>query len=69
MLQSPAPDAILALISCACKSGSSTNKRLCSYVKQCLPCTDGCKCNDCMNRNYLPTNSDTDTSEDTDIDE
>ena len=67
MIQPPAPDAILALISCACKSGCSTNKRQCLCVKQGLPCTDACKCNDCMNRNDLPTNSDTDTGEDTDI--
>jgi len=69
MHQPPAPDAILALISCGCKSGCSTNKRLCSCVKQGLPCTDACKCTDCMNKKGLCINHEAETEEDTDVDE
>ena len=48
MLKPPASDAILALISCAFKSGCSTNKKdyVCSCIKQGLLCTDAHKCND-----------------------
>ena len=53
MLKPPASDVILALISCGCRSGCSTNKRLCSCVKQVLPCTDVYKSVHCVNRNDL----------------
>ena len=68
MHQPPAPDAILALISCGCKTGCSTSKRLCSCVKNGLPCTDACKCTDCVNRKDVSSDYDEDT-EDTDVDE
>ena len=65
MTQPAAPDAILSLISCGCKSGCSPHKTICSCVKQGLPCTDTCKCIECENQvtNPIYLDDDTDTEE------
>lgn len=42
-----APDQLLEHINCGCKKGCSTQR--CSCVKAGLPCTDLCKCIDCVN--------------------
>lgn len=44
----PAPQAILQLVTCGCKSVCDT--RRCTCLKNGLPCTDACKCPDtCVN--------------------
>ena len=68
MTQPPVPDVILSLIYCGCKTGSSPEKRMCSCVRQGLPCTDSCKYVDCGNRLTTVTYSD-DQQDDTDTEE
>lgn len=60
MLLPPAPDQVMQLITCGCKTGCST--RACSCKSNGLSCTDLCKCKDCVNS----TNYDTDDSTDDD---
>ena len=43
----PAPQAIMELVSCSCSKTCET--RRCSCVRSALPCTDACKCNNCVN--------------------
>lgn len=43
----PAPLATIELSVCGCKSDCSTNR--CRCAKHDLPCTDMCKCNECLN--------------------
>lgn len=46
----PAPEAVMELVCCGCKGVCQT--RRCSCVRNGLPCTDACACNDqCVNSN------------------
>ncbi len=45
-LELPAPEAVLELIKCGCRTQCSHN---CSCIKNTLPCTALCKCRDCEN--------------------
>ena len=45
--QKPAPDELLELTHCGCRSGCSTNR--CSCKKAQLQCTDACSCTGCVN--------------------
>lgn len=61
----PAPEAVMELVCCNCKSTCQTKR--CSCVKSGLPCTDACACTDqCMNRvkEHLDDDDDDDAEED-----
>ena len=49
MEQPPAPQGILELVSCGCKSDVSCTTGKCSCFKNGLPCTGCCCCLDCGN--------------------
>ena len=46
MILPPAPLALLELLRCGCSSGC--NSARCRCFKNNMPCTDACKCKDCV---------------------
>jgi len=50
MNEKPAPESILAFVSCNCKK-NKCNANSCSCYGVNLPCTDMCGCNNCENQN------------------
>ena len=48
MTRKPAPDDLLVLVSCCCHTGCSSRRRSC--VREGMPCTDACGCEDCDNQ-------------------
>ena len=48
MIRKPAPDEVLALVSCNCKK-AGCNSRSCLCKEHGLLCTDICNCNSCTN--------------------
>ena len=56
-------ESLMALVSCACKSGCATRK--CSCLQHGLSCTEGCKCSDSyQNNNDITRENDTDDKND-----
>ena len=49
MSQQPAPQELVEIISCGCKSADSCTTARCSCFKNSLPCTDCCGCLECGN--------------------
>ena len=47
-LKPAAPEAMLALVKCGCKQGCG-EERHCVCLRNALPCTNACVCNDCQN--------------------
>ena len=56
MDQKPAPEELLSLKQCGCKTGCSL--RRCSCVKASLLCTDACSCGHCKNKSMIDGDSD-----------
>lgn len=47
MSKKPAPDELLTMVNCGCKTGCSSSR--CTCNKSGLLCTDMCKCTNCIN--------------------
>ena len=47
MSQPPAPDAILEVLNCSCKTGCNSN--LCGCFRNERKCTEICRCENCSN--------------------
>lgn len=58
----PAPKAVLELTKCGCTTGCI--RRSCGCLKNTLPCTPLCKCEDCENQTRLPSVRDVNDDED-----
>ncbi|CAB4011170.1 Hypothetical predicted protein [Paramuricea clavata] len=68
-LEQPALQAVLELVKCGCK-GRCQGRSNCSCLKNDMPCTELCKCEDCENvRDYTAdAETDDDSEEDEEID-
>ena len=63
----PAPDGVMQLVCCSCNR--PCDSRRCSCVKNCLPCTEACTCNDdCTNCSLEQEDEDGDEDEDNEED-
>ena len=66
--QAPAPDSVMELVCCGCKGLCQT--RRCSSVRNGLPCTEACTCQDNCNNclsNEDSEDDDNDSDDDTDV--
>ena len=63
----PAPNEMLELTMCGCKSNCSTHRCKCRRYR--MMCTDACKCNDCENTHINHVDEETDLSDDSDSDD
>ena len=63
--QRPAPDELLELTHCGCKTGCGTMR--CSCKKALMKCTDACSCKDCSNKK--PCSGDSDSEPDNLLDD
>jgi hypothetical protein len=66
-LEQPAPQAVLELVKCGCK-GRCQGRSNCSCLKNDMPCTELCKCEDCENVRDYTADTETDDDSEEEID-